>query len=459
MPVRRGPAQPRVRRRAALREGPRGATPAQQPHRRPAARVRRGPRPRDGPRARRPLRELDGAAGRGDRGARARRRGSAGAARDRRAGIAAAAAEAAAEAATPPPPAAPAPPPPAPPRAPGSPAQNTVLVDAPPPVAEPKRAPAGRPKPPRPPRTAPALRLPGGPWVVPAAALAAAAIGFGIGGVLAGDPAEPPARVAAGELGTVEIPAALRSTRGPAGLGLQSLRAYAGAEGSARRIAVVGSGEPAGPNLVPAGALADAARDGKVPTVVRVGDAQALRFDGLTVAGLAGRTQLLALPTDDGVLVAACAAPAAGDDVCASVLGSLAPRGGARPAAVAASPEYADAIRQRLTTYESARAAATRLLRSAGRSATQAQAARRLATAAGTLATGLGALDTVPGARPAQEAAAAAAGRLRLDARRLAAAASARSRAGYRSAARDVESADGALRRAVDRLRDVYRRN
>ncbi len=348
----------------------------------------------------------------------------------------------------------PPPPPPVAPRAPGSPAQNTVLVDAPAPAtAAPKP-----PREPRPPRTAPAIGMPTGPWVIPAAALVAAAIGFGLGGVLAGDPAKPPARVAAGELGTIAIPSALRSTRGPAGLGLQSLRAYGGTEGSAKRTAVVGSGDATGPNLLPAGALADAAREADIPAVVRVGAAQALRFDGLTVAGMAGRTQMLALPTDDGVLVAACSAPAARDATCGSVLGSLAPRGGAKPAPVAASPEYAGAIRRRLAAYDSARASATRLLRSAGRSATQAQAARRLATAAGTLVTGMNTLDTAPGARPAHGALVSAARRLRSASRRLASAASARSRTGYRRAAADVERADSALRAAVARLRDVYRR-
>ncbi|HUR86398.1 MAG TPA: serine/threonine-protein kinase [Solirubrobacteraceae bacterium] len=372
----------------------------------------------------------------------------------------------------PPPPAAPAPPAAVPPRAPGSPAQHTVLVDTLPPIDTPRR-PERTPKPPRPPRqpraprepreprerreprTAPAFRIPAGQWVVPAAALVAAAIGFGIGGALAGDPAKPPARVAAGELGTIEIPAALRSARGPAGLGLQSLRAYSGA---GRRAAVVGSGRPSGPSLLPPGALADAARAANAPTVVRVGSAQALRFENLVVPGLSGRTQMVSLPTADGVLVAACAAPTARDETCASLLGSLAPRGGAKPAPVAASPEYADAIRRRLAAYDSARTSATRLLRSAGRSATQAQAARRLATAAGTLVTDMNKLDTAPGARPAHDALVSAARRLRSASRRLASAASSRSQTGYRRAAADVERADSALRAAVKRLRQVYRR-
>ncbi len=359
------------------------------------------------------------------------------------------------------PPRAPAPPPtplPAPPPpAPGA-GQDTVLVDAPVVAKPPKLAKPPKPpkpaKPPRPPRD-PLAAAP--PWALPAAACAAAVIGFVLAGALSGDGAAQPRRAAAGELGTIAVPAQLRSARGPAGLGLQSLRAFAGGSGAARRTLAVGSGPPAGPNLLPAGALADAARKGAAPVVVRVGDARGLRFGGLTVLGLPGRTQVLTIPTSGGVLVAACAARAAQDATCAGALGSLAPRAGVKTAAVGVPAGYAQGVGGLLTTYESARASATRALRGAGRSATQARAARGLRDGAAALATGLRGLDPPPGAKPAQDDLLAAAGRLRAAAGRLATAASGRAPSRYTTAAAATESAARAVRRAVARLRDVYR--
>jgi serine/threonine-protein kinase len=337
---------------------------------------------------------------------------------------------------------------PAPASAPPAKSQDTVLVDAPP-------APAKPPKPPRAPRTAPIAVA---PWALPAAACAAAVVGFLVAGALSGDDGASSRRVAAGELGTIAVPAELRSARGPAGLGLQSLRAYAAGRGSARRTLAVGSGAAAGPNLLPAGALADAARASGAPVVVRVGAARGLRFGGLTVPGLAGRTQAVTIPTSRGVLVAACAAATAQDAVCAATLGSLAPRAGVRATDVAVPKDYATSVGRLLATYETARAAATRQLRTAGRSATQARAARGLRDAAGALAAGLRKLDAAPpGARPAQDELFAAATRLRAAAARLASAAAGRAQSRYDAAAADTEAADRALRRAVDRLRDVYR--
>jgi serine/threonine-protein kinase len=345
------------------------------------------------------------------------------------------------------------------------------------PVREPVVQPARAPKPPRTPRPArtpkpvsepaakparaarPARReLPSitAPWVVPVAACLAAAIGFGVASAVSGGGEDAPRQVAAGELGAVAVPAAMQPSRGPAGLGLQSLRAYATGDGRGRRTLAVGSGSAVGPNLLPAGALADAARGAGTPAVARVHAAQALWFVGLRVRGLPGRTQVISIPTSRGVLVAACAAPQVNDAVCATALGSLAPRDGVRPRPVAASSDYALAIRRSLDSYESARAPAGRLLNAAGSSATQARAARTLRAAAGSLANGLRKLDAPTGALPAQAGLISAASRLRAAAGRLATAASGRASARYRAAASDVEAADRALRAAVTRLRDVY---
>jgi hypothetical protein len=359
------------------------------------------------------------------------------------------------------PPRAPAPPPTPVPAAspPPSAGQATVLVDAPAPAKPPKAPKPPKPaKLPRPPRDRDRDPLAAAPtWALPAAACAAVVVGFVLAGALSGGDSPQSRRVAAGELGTIALPAELRSARGPAGLGLQSLRAFAGGSGSARRTLVVGSGSAAAPNLLPAGALADAARGGGAPVVVRVGDARGLRFGALGVPGLPGRTQVLTIPTSRGVLVAACAARSAQDDTCARALGSLAPRAGIKTAAVTAPAGYAQGLNGLLTTYEAARATATRRLQGAGRSATQARAARDLRDGAGALAAGLRALAAPPGAQPAQDDLLVAAGRLRAAAGRLATAASGRAPSRYRTAAAATESAARAVRRAAGRLRDVYR--
>jgi len=364
------------------------------------------------------------------------------------------------------PPRAPAPPPtpvPAPPPQPHTPpptSQDTVLVDGPAAAtpATPAVKPPKPPKTPKPPRDRePLAGMP--PWAIPAAACVVAVIGFLVAGLLSGGGDEPQARrVAAGELGSIAVPAQLRTARGPAGLGLQSLRAFAAGRGAGRRTVAVGSAPTvAGPDLLPAGALADAARAGDTPAVVRIGGARALRFGGLKVAGLPGSTQLVTIPTSGGVVVAACAARSAQDKPCAGVLGTLALRDGVKSADVAAPAAYATALTKALATYESARAAAVRRLRGAGRSATQASAARRLRDAAATLATGVTKLHPALGARPAQRELLAAATRLRTAAGGLATAASGRDRARYHAAAAATEAADHALRRAVARLADVYR--
>jgi len=348
-----------------------------------------------------------------------------------------------------PPPVVPAPPAPAPPPEPS--AQATVLVDLDDVAApQPPRTPA--------PRTARRpLPVPGTAAIAAGAAVAAIA-GFLGGAMLAGGDAPAAKRATVGDLGTIALADGMRPARGPAGLGLSSLQAYAQGTGAARRTLAVGTGRPAGPDLLPRGALARAASPAPAPAVVRIGDdGRALRFGALKVSGMAGITQVVTLPAGRFVLVAACAAPRAGDAACSTALASLAARAGTRPGSVAASAGYATGVRTTLTTYERSRSRASTLLAAAGRSATQARAARRLRDAAGTLAGGARALTPPPGAVAAHGALTRAAADLRSAAGQLASAASARRARGYAPAARAVRRADRALRSAVRRMRDIYR--
>ena len=301
------------------------------------------------------------------------------------------------------------------------------------------------------------LPVPGTRAVAIAAAVAAVA-GFLGGTALGGDDAPAAKKAGIGDLGTITLGDGMRSARGPAGLGLSSLQVYAQGTGAARRTLAVGSGRPAGPELLPEGALARAASNAGTPAVVRLGgDARALHFRALKVSGLTGITQVVTLPAGDGVLVAACAAQRAGDGPCSEALASLVPRAGTRTQSVAASAGYATGVRTMLTTYERSRARATALLATAGRSATQARAARSLRDSAAALATAARALDPPPGAAAAHAALTGAAADLRSAAGRLAAAASAEGRRSYASAASAVRRADRALRGAAGSLREVFR--
>ncbi len=348
----------------------------------------------------------------------------------------------------------------------GRPSQDTVLEDldvatAPAPSRArrlprvPKPRERGTPSPaPKAPRTA--LPVPSTRQIAIGAALAAAAGLFG-GTVFGGDDAPAAKRATIGDLATITLADGLRSARGPAGLGLSSLQVYAQGTGAARRTLAVGTGLPAGPELLPAGSLARAARTA-TPTVVRIGaDGRALRFAALKVSGLTGVTQVVTLPVGDRVIVAACAARRAGDAACSRSLASLVPRAGAGTQSIAASAGYASGVRTILTTYERSRRSATALLATAGRSSTQARAARRLRDSAGLLATGARALEPPPGAVAAHAALTAAAADLRSAAGRLATAASSARPKSYATAASAVRRADRALRSAARSMRDVYR--
>jgi len=324
----------------------------------------------------------------------------------------------------------------------------------PPPASAPK--PARTPTPPRAERRP--LPVPGSRTIAIGAAVAA--VGGFLGGTLLGGGDTPaPKQTTVGNLGTITLADGMRPARGPAGLGLSSLQVYAqgSGSGSVRRTLAVGTGRPAGPELLPQGALARAASTAGTPSVVRIGDGRALRFRALKVSGLTGVTQIVTLPVGDSALVAACTAPRAGDAACSQALASLVPRAGTRTTSVTASAGYVAGVRAMLTSYERSRASATALLATAGRSATQARAARRLRDSAAALATAARALAPPPGAFAAHNALTGAAADLRSAAGQLAAAASAGRPQRYASAASATRRADRALRSAARSMRDVYR--
>lgn len=350
--------------------------------------------------------------------------------------------------------------------------QDTVLVDldaaTPPAPSTPRRVaqvakprvrrtprPESAPKPPR--ATRKPLPVPTTRTIAIGAA-AAAVVGVLAGALLGGGDPPAPKTATVGDLGTITLADGMRSARGPAGLGLSSLQVYAQGTGPARRMLAVGTGRPAGPELLPQGALARAAGKAGTPTVVRIGDdGRALRFAALKVSGLTGVTQVVTLPAGARVLVAACAAQRASDAACSQALASLVPRAGTRTKAVAASAGYETGVRTMLTQYERSRKNATALLATAGRAATQARAAGRLRDSAAALATAARGLTPPPGAVAGHAALTRAAADLRSAAGRLATAASAARPKSYASAASAVRRADRALRNAARSMRDVYR--
>ncbi len=348
------------------------------------------------------------------------------------------------------------PPPPVAPAAPLIRGQATVLLDDAPVLPEPP-VPRERPRisapefrlPARPQVSVPSLRVPP-QLLVALGAIALAVAGFAAaGGLSSGEPA--PRTASVGALGGLSLPSAAKPTKAPADLGLEQVKAYS-STGAGAQVVVAGTAKPAGPHLLPDGALADAAR-AATPAVVRAGDSEGLLFTGLRVAGIPGRTTLLTLPAAPGALVVACSAGTGGS--CDTVLGSVALRDGVKAADPLASKAYATATSKLLASYETSRAGAAAQLRAAGRSATQARAARRLRDAADALRRGLLALEPNPGALPAHTALGAASVRLRRAAAGLATAASDRSASRYSASRRALLAADADLRRAVARLRGV----
>ena len=212
---------------------------------------------------------------------------------------------------------------------------------------------------------------------------------------------------------------------------------------------VTGSGKPSGMHLLPAGALVDAAGD-KTPDVVDIGKAHALRYDGVKLAKRPGTATVVALPTAAGTSVLICSAESTvGRQACASALGSADLAVGAKPIVVVPPAAFGTSLDRALGAYERNRRAGEKLLREAGRSATQARAARRLATAAGTLATAAAKLPDHPAADPLRDDLVSGARQVRGAANALATAAARRQKARYAAARARLNDADRDLRRDV----------
>ena len=280
-----------------------------------------------------------------------------------------------------------------------------------------------------------AARKPLPPVVVAVAIVALAVVGFVAGRALTHDDAPATKELTAGPA-RLTVPVATKSTAVPGGLGLQGAHAYA----LDKATLIAGSGRPAGANLLPAGALAQAAA-GKTPRVVDVGDAHALRFAGLRLKNR--QATVLALLTKDGTQVLIC------EPECNSTLATA-------KLAVAAldvvpPAGYGTALQAALTTYEKDRAAADKALAKAKKAAAQASAARKLEAAAGTLATAVAKLDDHPAADQLRDRLAAGARDVKTAAAALATAA-AHNKAAYAAARAKLAGADRGLRKDVAAL-------
>ena len=298
----------------------------------------------------------------------------------------------------------------------------------------------------------PKRRLKLGRAAIPVAAVAAAALAFAAGTALSDD--GPGTRSLAAGAATLTLPGDAANAKVPSGLGLDKARAYA-LGGPGRPMLVTGNGKPSGMHLLPAGALADAAGD-KTPDVVEIGKAHALRYDGVKLAKRQGTATVVALPTAAGTSVLLCSAETAtGREACASALASAGLAGGAKPIDVVPPAAYGRSLDRALSAYERDRRAGEKLLREAGRSATQARAARRLATAAGTLATAAAKLPDHPAADPLRDDLVSGARQVRSAANALATAASRRQKARYAAARERLNDADRDLRGDVSAFAEL----
>ena len=291
----------------------------------------------------------------------------------------------------------------------------------------------------RPPESARKRSFP--PAVIPVAVVVVAALAFVVGKSLTGDDAPPAARSIAAGATELTVPATTRAAAVPPGLGLEQAKAYA-LDGATL---IAGSGKPAGANLLPAGALAAGAA-GRTPQVVRLGDANALRFDGISVKNRPAT--VLAVATREGTQVLACEPQSAA--ACGQALASA--RLTAKALDVAPSAAYQAALNQALSTYEKARAVADAQLKKAKTARAQAQAARKLEQAAGGLGTAAAKLADHPAADGLRDRLAGGARTVQSAADALAAAAARNNRTAYASAKAKLAGADHDLGKDVQAL-------
>ena len=299
-----------------------------------------------------------------------------------------------------------------------------------------------------------------GRLVVVVAAIAAM-IAAAVAGTIAGGGGEKAAPVAGNVAATgglsLRFPAQWETLSSPPeipGLSFQDRIAIGPRVAAGRQALLAGQVPASGTRLLPAALLTGPGGADVQHDAVRIGNADAFRFENLRPEGLAGAATVYLLLTDRGRTAIACYAAvpsAAFDKSCAEVAASL-ELTDAKALELAPSPRYAAALTKALSAAAAQRVAGDRTLRTAKTSVGQAGAAGDLAKRYAAAARGVRRLAAPAAARDANAAIATALSDTGEAFSRAASAARGRDRGDFRRARTAVRRADRALRSAVGAL-------
>ncbi len=329
------------------------------------------------------------------------------------------------------------------------------------PTAEPRPAPA-RPEAPREATPAPSPTPRRGFPMLAAAGLllvVAAVAGVLVGGAGASGPAAP-AFTSSASVGPLELafPAGWQRLQTPPqipGLSFANPLVLAPPAPPGARLDA-GTLAATGPTLLPAAFLALLPAPPPSGAPVRIGSLEALRYSGLQPRGLAGPLTVYAIPTNQGVLILACAAgvPASGFPAACDRVAATAKLVGASAFPLGPSPVFAGQLKAALARLSAARRPAEAHLVGAGTAAAQAAADRELAAAYARAArevTAAAAANPLVTAGAGQIAAALTA--IARAYQSSASAAAANDQAAYAAAGRALAAAGPAAGRAITGLR------
>jgi hypothetical protein len=275
-----------------------------------------------------------------------------------------------------------------------------------------------------------------------------------------GEPAvaEGARQVSSGDI-RIEVPAGWTSAAGIGaipGLGLDGEASFSPPAGRDQGEIVIGRSGVTGPSLLPGALVTRLSEAAPTAAVVRLGRAEALRYEGLRTPDIAGALTLHMVPTSDGVAALACRIPdpdpAGVADACARAAASFS-IGDARVFQIDPSPAYGRRLDAALRPLERDRDAALTALRAARLPTAQAAAARSVAAAYRRAARGLRGIAPGPTRERTHAALVAAIGPNARAFTAMAAAATRNDGVAFDAARRQAASADARLARTLARLR------
>ena len=222
---------------------------------------------------------------------------------------------------------------------------------------------------------------------------------------------------------------------------------------------IAGQASATGALLLPSALLERLADRPSEGDPVKLGELEALRYEGLQPEGLDGEATVYAVPNAGGVATVACVGPSGAEAAsfqsgCATIAASLELRD-VEPVPLGPSQAYADALNAAVGTLNSQRAAARSTLRSARTPDGQSRAAGQLQGAYRTAARSLSRAEPGPAAQEANAGIVKALQETSSAYGRLASAARRGDRGAYGAARRAATNGESAVRRAIGKLAEL----